>query len=126
MSRRIFNKKLVLERKGQGKRNPVTKRFEDGKIDKIEGFFSVQPYKNGKSQIVLPEGVKEEDAFILYGITPIQSSDQFKKIKADRVAIQGQYYLAFNSENWTFTRSKVSYYRSIFIREDKLQEGVRQ
>lgn len=122
MSSKMFNTKLVIERHTGGSRNPVTKRYEDNPPELIEGYFSVQPFQKGSDQIILPDGIRSSDAYVLYGKTFIQEADQFLGIKADKVTISNRSYIAFNVANWTFAKSNVDHYESVFVREDKISQ----
>jgi hypothetical protein len=122
MSKRIFNTELTIERHTGGSRNPVTKRYEDNEPEIITGMFSVQPFQKGSDQVILPDGIRSSDAYVLYGKTFIQEADQFAELKADKTIINNRSYIAFNVANWSFHGSNADHYESVFVREDKISQ----
>lgn len=121
MKTRIFNTKLTLERHTGGKKD-INNRYVDNPPEEIEGYFSVQPYKKGTKQMILPDGIKSEDAYITYGKTYVQPVDHFLGLKADRVKIKNKYYIADQCLDWTFPGSNADHYKTLFVREDTVSQ----
>lgn len=86
----------------------------------IEIDCSVQPFRNGQSQIELPEGVRSSDARNVYTKTPILTNIEQQDQLPDITTIDGFEYECFNVENWSRYGLKVDHYRAVFIRKDKL------
>jgi len=118
---RIIKTKLTIERHKGGERD-ANNIYYDFPPEYIEAEFSIQPFQKGSEMLVLPDGIRSSDAYVLYGTTPIKEadSDATPKTKADKVVIDGKSYFAFNVANWSFHGSRSDHYESIFIKEEKV------
>lgn len=81
---------------------------------------SVQPFRQGNSQVKLPEGVTPQDTIVVYTAPSnvIQTSSQFTKVPADTTVYKGLVYEAFHAEDWSGYGLKTDNYKAIFIRRD--------
>lgn len=85
---------------------------------------SIQPFKQGATQIVLPEGKTENDARVIFTKTNLKTVNQLQgKTKADTVVISGDVYEAFMDENWDLYNLRADHSRTIFIRQDQTTAG---
>lgn len=98
-------------------------RWNDGTVSPFDTKGSIQPFRSGNTQIVLPEGVRAEDALIIYTKDPTIVTNQFDKVQADKTTIDGRVYEAFMSENWNRHGLTPDHFKTIFIREDLITNG---
>lgn len=85
-------------------------------------LFSVQPFGGGTQQSVLPSGVDSHDVRVLFSNEPVLSVNRKKKLKADRIEIDGFVYVAYKVANWSLHGSKADHYESLFIKEDVVSQ----
>jgi hypothetical protein len=85
-------------------------------------LFSIQPFSKGSTQHVLPEGIMANDAQVLFSDVAIKQASQKTKLKADRVEIDDETYVAFKVANWSRHGSRADHYESLFIREGILSQ----
>lgn len=123
MSRLKRKTKLTIERHTGGERD-ANNKYYDFPPEYIEAVFSIQPFQKGSEQLILPDGIRASDAYVLYGTTPIKEvdNDSTPKTKADKVTIEGKSYVAHNVANWSFHGSRADHYESVFIKEEKLSQ----
>lgn len=81
---------------------------------------SLQPYRNGRTERDLPDGVYSEDAFFVYSKSEMLTTDEFSNRVADQIEIDGRRYECFFSEPWVFYNLQADHYKAIFIKKDKL------
>ena len=107
----------IIRHKGGGL--DANNRYKDLPPDIIKNvLFSVQPFGGGTQQVILPDGINASDVRVLYSEDPILTANRKKKLKADRVEIDGYVYVAYKVANWALHGSKADHYESLFIRED--------
>lgn len=125
MSRlRILNKiPLVIKR-------PLEEGYYQGGkwFESVDGSFdircSIQPFRLGNTQTVLPEGVTANDAVFVFTQTEIRTVNQFSLTEADTTEIDSREYVAFNVENWSrHSGLTPNHFKVVFIRKDKLTKG---
>lgn len=82
---------------------------------------SVQPFRNGKNQIELPEGVTSNDTIVIYTdeANILQTADQFGKGRADTTEYRGRVYECFYVEYWGGYGLITDNVKAIFIRRDQ-------
>lgn len=84
---------------------------------------SIQPFKIGTSQFILPEGKTTTDAQIVRTTTSLKTSDQFGKELADTTTIKGRTYYAMAVEDWTGHGLAPDHFKVLFIRDDQSTNG---
>lgn len=85
---------------------------------------SIQPFKLGKMQKVLPEGIEATDAVTVLTKTALKTSEQIgTKEQADTTVIDGFTFEAFFAENWNRFGLSVDHYRVVFLRRDNPTNG---
>lgn len=102
----------------------TTRKSVRGAPVDVETIGNLQPYRNGTGQVVLPDGITQNDAIVYYTTTKLSSADQFTNTSADYTEIDGLEYQVFFAENWTRTNLSLAHYKVILIRRDKLPEGT--
>ena len=83
---------------------------------------SVQPYQKSEQQIVLPEGVTENDARLVMTKSQLQTASEYNNNNADTTVIEGLVYEAFSVKNWTLYNT--SHNECVFIRKDKIPARI--
>lgn len=78
-----------------------------------------QPFRNGLTQVILPEGVESNDAFLFYSHTQLLPADELTEQVADIMLINGIEHECFRMEDWTGYGLKTDHYKHVFIRADK-------
>ena len=93
------------------------------KLIKIRG--SLQPFTMNKSStLILPEGLKYNDAKVFYSAEQIQTVDQFEMSKADVTYIEGLEYVALGVADWRHAvSSRMRHCETLLVRRDKLPGG---
>lgn len=81
---------------------------------------NLQPFKTGKAQQDLPEGVTAKDAFTFYSVVDIPVSDEYKNTQAATTVIDGVPFEFYDKAPWTGYGSRTEHYKYILIREDKM------
>jgi hypothetical protein len=84
---------------------------------------SIQPFKMGANQLILPSGKTASDARIIRTTTSLNTSDQFSKELADTTTIEGQNYYAMAVENWNLSGLSTDHFKALFIRDDQTTNG---
>lgn len=107
---------------GSGYQDPVTKKWVDGTQEApFDISCSIQPFRNGKEQIKLPEHINSKDVRIVYTKTELYETDEFAERKADTTVIGGLEFECFRVEPWTGFNLSTDHYKCLFIRKDKLK-----
>ena len=104
--------------------------YQDGKWVKatlatpFDILCSIQPFKRGTSQDILPEGIKASDALWVWTVTALNTVNQFNATTADTTDIDGREYTAFDVENWSRHPSlSLNHYKVLMVRSDKVRNG---
>ena len=85
---------------------------------------SIQPFKLGDVQKILPEGITTSNAVKIYTKTALKTSEQIGvKELADTTVIDGHTYEAFFDENWERFGLSIDHHKVTFIRKDQATEG---
>lgn len=84
---------------------------------------SIQPFKMGDNQFILPEGKSASDARIIRTTTSLKTSDQFSKKLADTTTIAGSTYYAMAVEDWNLHGLSTDHFKVLFIRDDQPTNG---
>ena len=108
--------------------NPATGRFELPSISNstFDIECSIQPFRLGDRQLVLPEGTLAEDSRFVYTSADnlLRTVSQFGKTLADTTVIDGRVYEAFNANDWTGFGLRTDNYKVIFVRQDLDTAGL--
>jgi hypothetical protein len=97
---------------------------EDATPIDFDILCSIQPFKLGDIQKVLPEGITTNDAVIVRTKTSLKTSEQIGvKEKADTTNLDGFTYEAFFSENWSRFGLSTDHYKVTFLRKDQPSGG---
>lgn len=83
---------------------------------------SVQPYQKSEQQIILPEGVTEDDVRLVMTKSQLQTASEYNNNNADTTVIEGHVYEAFSVKNWTLYNT--SHNECIFVRKDKIPARI--
>ena len=92
-------------------------KWTDSTVRKIKTKGSLQPFGKGKGQVILPEGITQNDAKTYYTKKELKTSSQFTETKADTCCIGGLEYEVFFVEDWNFGLS-VDHFECTLIRKD--------
>jgi hypothetical protein len=101
-------------------------RWEDGNVspDEFSIDCSIQPFKGGRGQRKLPDGISTHDTKVVRTKTFLKTSEQIgEKEKADTTVIDGFTYEAFFDSNWSDYGLRVDHHKVIFIRQDQSTGG---
>jgi len=91
--------------------------------DDIPINCSIQPYRKGEHQVVMPEGVMSKDTLVFYTQNQVKTVNQFTFKEADRYIEGLLTYVAFDVANWGRHLIRTAHYQVLFVREDKLPNG---
>lgn len=90
----------------------------------VQAIGNLQPFRQGKEQIILPEGKKSDDAFIFYTKTLLQTASQFTKELADTTVIDSRDYYVLSAEDWSKQPGLIPiHWKTILMREDQPTGG---
>ena len=109
--------------RAQGGEYDTNRNYVDKAPKPFCTMSSIQPYKKGKDQVVLPEGIRSEDALVVWTKDELRVADQFNNLKADETTIDGREYVVFFVSNWNRHGLSVDHYEAIIIRKDKAPNG---
>lgn len=85
---------------------------------------NIQPFSQGDSQIILPEGKKSSGAQTVRTDTLLQTVLQVgTKTPADETTIDGLLYEAFDFLNWSRYGLSADHYEVVFVRKDQPTNG---
>lgn len=102
-------------------------KWREGVREPIVFRGSLQPFSMGRSKtLILPEGLKSQDAKVFYSTETIYTVDQFSMTKADVVFIDCLEYVALSTDDWRHTvSSRLRHCETLLVRRDKLPGGAR-
>jgi hypothetical protein len=113
----------VIRHTGSYRDSTKGNRTVDREPEYIEDVkFSIQPFTKGSTQHVLPEGIKSDDARVLFTKFAMKQASQKTKLKADRVEIDDEIYVAFKVASWSTHGLLADHYEALAIREDILSQ----
>lgn len=117
---------VFLRDTGKGGYNEAGEWEESSRV-RIPMRGSLQPFTMNKSStLVLPEGIKYNDAKVFYSTETIQTVDQFDMTKADVTFIEGLEYVAMGVADWRYAVSqRMRHCETLLVRRDKLPGGGR-
>lgn len=116
--RRTFT--LMIKRaSAQGYYDASGKYVEPSNIPPFELKCNIQPYKEGRERVLLPDGVSTEDAEVIYCDVPLNIADPVLNTEADTFDLDGATYTIYKGENRSRRRSPVSHYKYVAIRQDQ-------
>lgn len=118
MRRLLKDNVLVFTRYG-GQELDDSGRLTDSLPSEFPAAGSLQTYREGAEQDVLPEGKSSKDAKMFYTGTLLRTSNQDKGTPADETTWNGYVYEVFDAgDNATTTILKgVAHYRAILIKK---------
>lgn len=79
---------------------------------------TLQPYREGKTTILLPAGAKAETTFVCFTEDDVKTTEQFDSTSADTTIIDGHEYVAMSVENWTKTSLRLKHKKVLLVRRD--------
>ena len=106
---------------GGGYIDPVTRQWiQSSNTYTFAAKGSLQPFASGKTQLVLPQGIKTSEAYNYFTDVKLYTTDDSLNQEADTVLIDGVVFEVFDQEDWSHFNLKTVHYRAILIRKDKL------
>lgn len=125
MARLINRTPLTFTRKSSAGYYDDSGEWVDGFDDEfIHIRCSLQPYKRGKSRLVLPEGIQTRDAFVVFTSSELRVADQLTGEVSDKTTINSQTYEVSDVEDWSFHSDlRSSHWQYLLIREDANANG---
>lgn len=121
MSRLINKTPLTFKRSSiGGVVNEETGEFEEGFEDTfIHTRGSLQPYRKGKTRLVLPDGILSKDAYIYFTQSELKSTDHIESSDGDKCTIKGSEYIVADLEDWSFHDDlRTCHYQYLLVRRD--------
>ena len=109
--------------RSQGGEYDSNRNFVDKDPKSFCTMSSIQPYRKGKDQVVLPEGIRSEDVLVVWTKDELRVADQFKNLKADETTVDGREYVTFYVSNWNRHGLSIDHYEAILVRKDKAPNG---
>lgn len=80
---------------------------------------SVQPLGEGKKKIILPDGVRTDEALVLRTRYELKGSDNYETYEGDIVEYGGYTYEIFTKSNWTGFGLPSDHFKYILKRVDE-------
>ena len=84
---------------------------------------NIQPYREGKESILLPEGVTAESAQVIYCSVVLNTNDNLSGTEADRFELDGETYEIYRMVNRSRRPSPVAHYKYVAIRKPQETGG---
>ena len=109
---------LNFERDGGSGYYNTAGDWVEGSTTTVETKGSLQPFKQGDNQTILPEGITANDTRIYYTVTQLKTGSQYIKQDADYTVIDGLEYEVFAVEDWSRYGLSVDHYKCILVRRD--------
>ena len=122
MGRLVRRVPLTVYRIAEGISNPDGS-FTPGGETSLDIRCNIQPFRMGDTQQTLPEGLRAEDAVIVYTETLLRTVNQFTGTVPDEIELDTQRYEALNVENWARNGLRLDHYKVLFVRKDKSKNG---
>lgn len=98
-------------------------RWVEGGITPIATTGSLQPFKDGNKQTILPEGRRADEAYLYFTKTKINTANQFDDTNPDTVEIDGREYYALAVEDWSRHGLASDHYKVTLLRKDQPSNG---
>lgn len=93
----------------------------EGAVTTFPATGSLQPFRLGDTQDVLPEGKKAEDFRRFYTRTPLRNADPTAQTSADICVINGEVFEVFDNGDWATTTilTNLSHYKAILVKREE-------
>lgn len=109
---------------------PLYKRSSGGGLNEnnewVESSFSpaedlycnIQPLQQGKSKVILPDGVRADSVIVLRSFTSINVTDHLTGEEGDEVEYKGDRYEVFKEEDYSAYGLPTDHYKYLLKRKD--------
>lgn len=87
--------------------------------DPVDLECNIQPYKEGKSKVILPDGVRAKDLIVLRSFTPIQIADHIDTEEGSEIEYKGNRYEVFAEEDFSSYGLLSDHFKYILKRKDE-------
>ena len=81
---------------------------------------NVQPFNQGKSKIILPDGVRTDSVKVIRTFTPLRVADHITGEEGDEVEYKGFRYEVFREEDWNGFGLQSDHYKYYIKRKDEV------
>lgn len=116
---------LTILRKGEdGYYNDDGDWVEGKELDPFDIPCNIQPFKQGKSTVDLPEGVRAKDIRVVYTEVELFQADEITNQEGDCTFIGGIEFECWNVEPWMGYGLRTDNYKVFFVRKDKMNRVV--
>jgi hypothetical protein len=88
--------------------------------DPVVATGNLQPYRQGKERVDLPEGIKARHAKVFYTTTLLLGYDDISNQEADKTTIDGVTFVVYDAEDWDTPAYRSKHYKVYLVREDKM------
>lgn len=97
----------------------------EGKKQRLRVPCTIQPYKGfGLQGQSMPQGYTSKKAVLVYAKQEVRTYKVHGEEMADSATINGETYLAFDSNEWSLLGSRTAHHEVIFIRKDPETNGT--
>ncbi|QHZ59734.1 head protein [Alteromonas phage vB_AmeM_PT11-V22] len=93
----------------------VQAQFKDAEILEC----NVQPLRDGKTKVILPDGVRTDHVIVIRSFTRITVADMLDDTEGDEVEYQGKRFEAFKEEDFSEYGLMSDHYKYLFKRKDQ-------
>lgn len=112
---------LVVTRKSPtGEYNDDGDWVDGTTLDPFTVKGSLQPFRQGKSKVELPDGVRQQDVRLFYTKAILTTSDEILNQEADTTLIDGIPYECWYVEPWVGNSLMTDHHKVFWVREDRL------
>jgi hypothetical protein len=81
---------------------------------------NLQPFKQGKERIDLPEGIRSSEVKIYYTTTKLETADDHENGLPDETIIDNVVYEVYDVEDWDTPAYRSKNYKVFLVRGDKM------
>ena len=80
---------------------------------------NIQPLREGKNKVILPDGVRTDAVIILRSFTPLKISDQYTGEEGDEIEYKSIRYEIFKEEDFSDYGLMTDHYKYLLKRKDR-------
>lgn len=86
---------------------------------------NIQPFRDGKTKITLPDGVRSDDAITVFTETELFTDEELVNGRGDIITYRGLEYECYYLEPWVgYGNLLPEHYNCTFVKRDKLRRAI--
>lgn len=95
----------------------------DGATSTFDIECNIQPFQDGRSRTLLPEGINTDGALIVYSKTRLNPADQLTDTQGDTFTFDSFNYRIIKLELWSQFGLLADHYKHIAVRQNQNTNG---